>query len=311
MNILYVKYSLWKSIVQNGSIPVYEKTISSTQVQVWAGERDVCYRSDIKDADYSDYISTFSNIYYVDSEDEALANIIGLSTTTIPRTEDGRQVVLTAQFQQNIDPYFAGCDDDGNLFLINWTIPPLFAEDKFMEWSFHDWLYISRAAITYRNASIGDYVSSKVIAKATNVTSNGGGTGNCNKVPSGLGFNIIVPATGNGAWDVLPQDMIPVPSLIPGQGYWSWDEPDTGKGTVSPQPGGNYNLYDADIDLIRWFRKIPLIGSGPTCGPVVLDPETKPRKVLPHWTIQVQVHNASMSAIELSWHLTCARKKTT
>jgi hypothetical protein len=226
-----------------------------------------------------------------------------------PSTSDGRKIILSSRYRGDVDPYFAGCDDAGNLFSLSWASAPAQAETKNLEWSFADWVYVSKGTVRYRNAGVGDYLTFKVYAPATTLTSNPG-AGNCNKVDTGQGFNIIVPAAGDGSDDV--NVFAPVPAFDAdgnGNGWWDWDLPDTGLGALTPntEQKGSYNLYDAPLDLVRWIRKLPILGDGIED----LHPETKARRVLPHWKFKVEVRNESKGAVEVIWHLDCARKKTT
>lgn len=306
MRVLYVKYSLWKSVVLAGGLDVYEKVLTGTQAQAWAGKLDITYRTDIEDTNYADYTSAFSTRTAVVDEDEALAHIIGLATTLDPRTSDGRSIFLPSRYRGDVDPYFAGCDDDGNLFEINWVSAPGVAERKEMVFSFADWLYISKGTIRFRNAGLGDYMDFKVRAPASVATVNGTNEGNCNLVDLG-GYKLIVPAAGDGTHDIAEAAKVPLPASA-ADGYWDWDMPDTGRGTLSPgSPGAaQYNLLDIPVDLVRWVKKIPILGDGTD----PLHPETKARRLLPHWELVVGVHNESLSTIHVVWHLDCARKKT-
>jgi hypothetical protein len=151
-------------------------------------------------------------------------------------------------------------------------------------------------------------VSFYAYAPATTVTANAG-AGNCNLVPTGLGFNLIVAAAGNGSHDY--SDPVPVPAFTSGgdpNGYWTWDEPDEGLGTVSfvGDAKSPYNLYDAELPLVRWVAKMPMLGDGGE----VMHPETKARKVLPQWRFKVTAHNEALGALHVSWHLDCARRNT-
>ncbi len=225
-----------------------------------------------------------------------------------PKTSDGRPIHLASRFRGDVDPSFAGCDDAGTLFELHWDSAPASPETKTMEWSFNDWVYISKGTISWQNAASGDYVAFKVYAPATTVTANAG-SGNCNLVDTGLGFNAIVPAQGDGSHDLsLP---VPVPTFTDGEpkGNWLWDEPDTGLGNMSWVGDGKqmYNLYDVPLDLVRWIRKLPVIGDDTQ----ILDPETKARKVLPHWKFKVEVRNETKGLLCMTWHLDLARKKTT
>ena len=231
-----------------------------------------------------------------------------------PTTSDGRPIYLTSRFRGNVDPFFAGSGDSeagrgaGDLFCIDWATPPGSAEDKDLEFGFCDWIYIAKGTVRWANAGPGDYISFHAHAPATTVVANAG-AGNCNLVPTGKGFNLIVGAAGDGSHDY--SDAVPVPAFdVAGDpnGYWSWDEPDTGKGTMTFTGDGKsmYNLYDAQLPLVYWVKKLPLIGSGSAS----LQPETKARKVLPHWKFKVTAHNEALGQLQVIWHLDCARKNT-
>jgi len=83
-----------------------------------------------------------------------------------------------------------------------------------------------------------------VVIAASTVTPNGSGTGNCNVVdaegnpgaPDATHY-IVVPAAGNGAYDIdLDNDAAPVPAGKSQAGYWDVDK-DTGEVTASTTPG--------------------------------------------------------------------------
>ena len=93
MRVLYIQYSTWKSVTQTNNLAVFEQSIATDTRRVWAGAKDVVYKSDIRPADYSDYNSTFPSRTNVPDEDEALANILGLVTELDVRTSDGKVVV--------------------------------------------------------------------------------------------------------------------------------------------------------------------------------------------------------------------------
>ena len=93
MQVLYIKYTLWKQIVQDNGFEVYEFSTGTNQYHVWAGSRDVVYRSDVRSSDYSDYNTTFTSRAAVNDEDEALARAINFAGQLEPRTSDGKSVV--------------------------------------------------------------------------------------------------------------------------------------------------------------------------------------------------------------------------
>lgn len=222
-----------------------------------------------------------------------------------PKTSDKRPIFLSSRYRGDVDPAFAGCDDASVLFGLNWATAPGSPETKTLEWSFNDWVYVSKGTFRYRNAGFGDYIAIEVNAPATTLTPNIG-AGDCNKVDTGQGFNIIVPAAGDGSDDV--NVFVPVPATND-DGHWDWDTPDTGLGAITPNATqtGKYNLYDAQLPLVRWVPKLGMLGDGIEH----LHPETKARRVLPQWKFKVQVRNEALGQLEVVWHLDTARKKTT
>ena len=247
-----------------------------------------------------------------------------ISLKRSPSTSDGRTISLTTRFRGDVDPYFTGCGDDPSVlpgasgrrggadFLVGWSTSPGSADDKNLEFQFNDWVYISGGRIQWTGGNAGDYVSFKMYAPATIVTSNAG-SGNCNLSPLGGGANLVVPADGDGSHDVTDVDKIPVPAFDGNgnpNGYWNWDEPDEGRGSVSPSavPGkGNCNLLDFDRDLVVWVARLQLIGDGSE----PISPETTARKIYPPWKFRVDIHNAGASTLHCAWTMYLARKVTT
>ena len=226
----------------------------------------------------------------------------------VPETSDGKPIFLPNIFRGDVDLYFPG-EGDG-LAEIGGGEPFQMSSDTAGEttitWRFRDWIYTAGGVMTYRGADLGDSITLSIYAPATVITANGSGTGNCTAVATGLGFNIVVPAAGNGTHDVNEVDKVPVPAGD-GAGYWTWDTPDTGRGTISPKASGGYDLYDVPIPLVTWLRKMPLLGSN------IVDymlPAIKPKRILPHWTFKAELHNSGHAGLELCWVMFCARKKT-
>ena len=89
---------------------------------------------------------------------------------------------------------------------------------------------------------------------ATVAVPNGTNTGNCNLVPTGLGFNIIVPAAGDGAYDVDLETVVPVPdgyspATQTGSGYWNVDRFWSETMTPNGEAHGEFNLYDLALEF--------------------------------------------------------------
>lgn len=314
MRVLNIGYALWKQIAEAKSFSAFHLVEGTDTVQVWAGHAEVIFRADVDPDDYSDWQTNFADSSLVSSEDEALANIVGLGQVLQPRTEDGRPIIIPVRFRGNVTPFFAGSSDSssgrgaGPIFLIRWNNPPSELEVKEELFSFSDWVYLAKGHIHWQNAGPGDYAGISLEAPATTVVANTG-AGNCNLVPTGMGFNVIVAAAGDGSHDY--SDPVPVPAFGPNgkpNGNWTWSEPNTGKGTVTFVGDGKspYNLFDARLVLTHWIKKLPLIGDGMQ----VLHPEGKAKKILPQWEFKATVQNKSLSALRVTWNLDGARKVT-
>jgi hypothetical protein len=156
-----------------------------------------------------------------------------------------------------------------------------------------------------------------MILPATVATSTPG-EGNANKVAipgTGGALNIFVPAAGDGAWtiDLSSRDCCPV---LTDQnhpiGYWDWDWPDEGLGTVSASiPGqGYYNLYDFAVDpAVVLIPKLHLLGSHMREVPQTAP---HPTDVLPHHKMKCYVHHGpGTHQLDVVFDFEMARKKST
>lgn len=315
MRVLNIPYLTWKEVVQTHDHTVYYLVEATNSVSVWAGNPEFLFCSKVDPDDYADFQANFeSEGTSVESEDDATARVVGMGADLQPRAADGRPITLSVRYRGDVTPFFAGSSDgpggrgEGPIFLIRWNNPPAVDEIKEEVFSFKDWVYLAKGHIHWINADSGDYAGIDLEAPATTVVANPG-AGNCNLVPTGAGFNAIVPAAGDGSHDY--SDPVPVPAFGPKgrpNGHWTWSEPDTGKGDVAFVGDGKspYNLYDAKIVLTHWIKKLPLIGDGMQ----VLHPEGKAKKILPQWEFRVTVKNKSLSALKVTWNLDGARKVT-
>ena len=233
-----------------------------------------------------------------------------------PRSSDGKPILLPNIFPGPVVLYYAGSADHatngrgaGDVFLLSSTQ----AEDKALEFAFNDWVYLAGGYIRWTGAVAGDWVSMKLIAPATPVTAAPQNDGNCNIVSG-----IIVPAAANGAYNVDLTQAVPVPAQAAAtgdteggpNGYWDWDEPQTGKGTVTPSgtPGSaKWHLVAAAVDLTRFVSKLPMLGNGELDAMI---PAIKPKKILPHWKMRVDLHNSTAKSLDLTWLLVTARVRS-
>jgi len=244
---------------------------------------------------------------------------VSISLVKAPKTSDGRTIIQSSRFRGDVDPYICGVGDDrtngigeGPAFNLGWTTQAT-PDDKEVAWVFNDWVYVSAGGIQWSGAVRGDWIDMWVEAPATASTPNGGGTGNATATELGGGAQAFVPAAGDGDTDLVLTDYscAPVPSYdAQGNptGYWDWSDPDTGSGVLTPSAAGKgaYALYNFSPKLVHWVAKLSLLGTGQT----LLDPQTKARKMLPHWQFKVKVHNTGHDDLDVIWGLNTARKRT-
>jgi hypothetical protein len=232
----------------------------------------------------------------------------------VRRTADGRPMVQPVTVDRDLWHWFTSAGDDPSLGRASGTVmeAALSAEGDSapVEWQFNDWADLAGGVLIYEGAKLGDYISFQVDWPAS-VAANTPGAGNANKVPV-PGGNLFVPAV-NGDWTLtLNSRTSVVPVLSPGKkGYWEWDWPDEGVGNVSAGPPGAsaYNLLDfAVAPATRFMPRVGLLGS----RVMSFRPDNvHPTSVLPHWKMRAVVHHGpGTHALEVTWHIVCARKNT-
>lgn len=119
---------------------------------------------------------------------------------------------------------------------------------------------------------------------ASEVTPNGGGTGNCNVV---YGY-VVVPAAGDGAYDVDLSVAVPVPSS--GDGFWDYDY-ETNTLTPSTTPGeAAWHVLLVDVD--SYFMRNIVVPLHPA-GNFDFD-AYKAERILPRrWALRLTVSKSS------------------
>jgi hypothetical protein len=276
------------------------------ECSIWKGEVpwtviESGYTQELNDADLADFKGNYQ------------ANC---NWSVAPKGSDGTPATLPCLFPNGVYLYLSGAGDGasargvGDPFVLSSDT----AEDKTFEWGYLDWVLIAGGGMSHQGGQAGDYCTMEVVAPATAVVPNAGGTGNCNLVDPGVGAAIlIVPAAGNGAYDVDLAAAVPVPAwdAMTGacSGFFEWDKPSTGKGTISvgaPQQS-HFNLFAIELTLMRFCNRMPLLGSG------VLDfniPAVEPKTIMPHWKGRVTLHNVGHAGLVGAWYLTTARMKT-
>lgn len=231
-----------------------------------------------------------------------------------PTTADGKIIVQPSMFPGGVYLYITGAGDDG----ARGNGQPFAIEsdavgDSSIEFSFKDWVYLSSGGFSWQGGAFGDYVTFEFYAPASPVTP-AAGAGNCNLVDPGVGAPILaVPAAGNGAYNIDLANAVPVPAYGVNDapvGYWTWTEPNTGKGAIAAgAPGASpWHLFAAPIPLVRFANRLPLLGSG---AMDMNPPPIKSKKMLPHWKGKVILHNSGHEGLKAAFWLATARAQTT
>ena len=155
--------------------------------------------------------------------------------------------------------------------------------------------------------NFNDKFSLSAYMAATTVTPNAGGTGNCTKIEisPGSGMNVIVPAAGNGDYDIDLADAYPVPDETH-SAYWDVDL-DTGDVAFSATPGSDsWNLFDFPVTVML----INKVGMGNPLG--VFDVDIyKTEYIHPSWVIKFTVEKATPADCSVGGWLFIFRKYTT
>jgi hypothetical protein len=233
-----------------------------------------------------------------------------------PRAADGKPFYLPNIFPGEVLLNFAGRSDvDGNRYTGD-----LFGLSKegigsvHRDVSFQDGVFLAGGSIMWTGGSYESYVKMELFAPTTTLTDpEVPGTGNANLVPTGYGFNLIVPALTDGTKN-LGETIVPVPAnndeTNEYNGFWGYSDPWIGEGTISagePQKS-KYNLFDTELRLAHFTDIHLLLESGQK--EFVVE-NIKPKWILPEWFFRVTVYNASADkTLKVGWDLAIARRKS-
>lgn len=218
----------------------------------------------------------------------------------VPTERDGRPVVVNAPMDKGKMTFFVGAGDDldptppesgrGSGTQLNFTFTG--PDTQTREMDFLECVGLHDGQLTYCPTGLGNWTHRDRLdfyarMPATQTTPNGGGTGNCNKFPTGLGYSVIVPAMGDGAYDVDLDAAVPVSAG--GSGYW---EVDLDSGEIVPTAGNaGYHLLDVDVKAY-FMRNMPM---GNPMG--VLDVDTyKSEWIHKNWKLGIQIRRNTPGA---------------
>jgi hypothetical protein len=232
-----------------------------------------------------------------------------------PLAADGKPFVLPNSFPGEVLLNFAGCSDgatnrfEGTLFGLQKTG----IGDEVFTVDLLDGIFLAGGHVDWSGGAWGSYVYMELGAPASTTKAPAvAGQGNCNKVQVAAGAYIIVPAAGNGQYDL--DTIVPIPAYNDETnaqtGYWTYSEPWLGKGTVTPgSPGASkYNLFDFPIEMAHFSKLHLFLDSGQRD---MIAPAIKPKWILPEWKMKVTIHNADANkTLSVCWDLLIARRKT-
>jgi hypothetical protein len=211
---------------------------------------------------------------------------------TVPAQSDGSPFFAPCIFPTGVYLYATGAGDGttrGNGTLM--TLQLNTVGEASTTWGYQDLMLVAGGGALFAGAEFGDWVSLEIYAPATQITPNASNTGNCNVISE-----MIIPAQGNGAYDVDLSTANPVPAIQPDgsyNGYWNWDYVWIGNGNITVGNPGSAHFYllIVDMTLIRFVNKFPLLGNSGKIDLVI--PAIEPKPILPHWKSKMTIHNDS------------------
>jgi hypothetical protein len=242
-------------------------TVALASVAVSAGNCQVVFRADLSE----DEIVVLSELVKAHSG-ESLVPLSQLVTLNGPKDSDLKPIVTISPATEGFVTWICGAGDDlnptppdsgrgtGDPFLLSFTALEI-GQTKTADFCFIEPIEIHDGQVCWAPLSAwgpNDSFSLGLRIPATELTYNGSGTGNCNKmeiVPNS-GMHIIVPAANDGAFDVDLTTAAPVEDREGSGGYW---DNDYLTGAISPStvPGaGRWNLFDFEVKgwLIKNIR---------------------------------------------------------
>lgn len=313
MRRLEVHYPTWEDVLNaNHAWIVYEQVDGEART-VRAGNMDYLYVAHVTSEHRTAY-DAFDNsriVVPVASEDEAIARLVGIGVVSAISTREGRPIVQPVTLGENQWHYWHSVGDTAGALRAgaHFTLSKDVAGDGVLEWRYRDPVWMAGGDLTFQGALVGDHVSFCVYAPATPVTaSEGGNTGNCN-----VYYGVIVPAPGNGAYNVDLADCHPVPTSAE-DGYWDYALPAdmkfTGTTVLSETPGAaKYHLITQRFDLTEFVAHEMLLGSGKSS----YTPENINASLcLPEWRFECTLHNDDGGhTIEAVWRVLVSRYWTT
>lgn len=269
------------------------------------------------DTDKSDFENNFRSAANRPIEPRTIEGVKKLSLDA-PREQDKKPIFTMSPATEGFVTWITGAGDDpsatfpasgrgtGTPFVLVFSGSEVPCT-KTLEFDFIEPVEVHDGQVTWRhptNWGSQDHFSLGLRIPSSSVSLNTSSLGNCNKVSVGPGMNVIVPAAGNGQYDLL--EACPVQDKQGQGGYWDNDY-NTGAVTPNPTPGaGNWNLFD--FEVTGW-----LIKNIPMTHPMgVFDIDVyKTEYFHPSWYLTWQVTKNSPGDGEVSGWIFCFRRFVT
>jgi hypothetical protein len=232
-----------------------------------------------------------------------------------PVASDGKPFVLPNIFPGDVILNFAGRADGGGIRYNGdmFEAEKVGAGDTYRSFSFQDGVFLTGGLVSWANGGYQCTATLDLYSSASTVEDpETPGTGDCNLVATGLGFNMIVPAAGDGSKNLVTFAPIPAEDDETSEknGYWEYTDPWVGAGEISAGvPGASkFNLFDAAIKLSH-FCDAHLL---PESGKQELNIQNvKPKWILPQWYFYLTLHNANADkTLQMAWSLVIARRRS-
>lgn len=281
------------------------------RVETASGICSIWFRATLSNGD----VALLATLVAAHSGEPLPAVATPVTLTGLEINRDNRLIVQPVTLGAGQWHYWHGMGDD----VANGTVgggPPFQASADTttpvsVVWSYRDPVWIAGGSLKYQGAALGDCIDFVIYAPATPITPNGGNTGNCHLHPSG----ILIPAAGNGAWNVDLTTATPVPTsdFAPFSGFWDYELPADmrGRGVITPgSPGtSKYHLIPARVDLDKFVQREQLLGTGVN----YYEPDNiKVSLCLPGWAFQCTLHNGTGAhTVEAIWRVLVSRYWTT
>lgn len=229
-----------------------------------------------------------------------------------PREADKRPIFVNSPIPEGNMPWYCGAGDHavaGRGMGQEWTLEFTGTEDKSIEAGFLEPVWLHDGQLFY--TPVGDWAHSDrfdfgIVMPATVTTPNGTTTGNCNLFDTGMGFNLILPAAGDGTHDIDLDQAVPISAGMDKNGYWDVDVR-TGDVTMSATPGAaDFQLYDIEIQAY-FMRNMPM---GNPLG--VFNVEAyRSEWISDRWKFRMSVRRATDTPAQCSAWVFVFREKTT